>query len=542
MPYNLTILSRSARILLVLVVAAGLSGFAQPAVAQAATQDASAQPDADHSSQILLMMPFENNSTTPGLDWIGEAFPEVLSTRLKTGTLYLVERDDRLNALDRLGIPATARPSRATVYQVAQEFDADYVLIGNFKYDGATLTAHARIMDVPRLRLGPEMTESGPLASLVTIQSALAWDLLNSIKLAGDLSKDQFTAQFPAIRLDALENYVRGVLAGNAQEKIKRFRETLRLEPKNALAMLQLGKAYYAARNYPEAVNAFSRVPAGDPSANESQFFLGLSAYYADQMDKAETAFRNLSTRLPLTEVFNNLGVVNSRRGQKRARTYFEKSVQTDPSDPDYHFNLAVELYREGDAQSAMRELKETLALQGDSEAKSFLDTLSSGSQMQRMPLERIKTNYDESGYRQISLEIANADEARMKTAAPWEHAAFHVQRGQDMLAEGLNSEAEKQFREAISLDASSAAAHAGLAQVLEANQNMDAARKEAGASLRIKPSPGALLVMARIAMAENNVADAEKNVDQALALDPANAAAVALKHDLAARNAARPR
>ncbi len=73
------------------------------------------------------MMPFENNSTTPGLDWIGEAFPEVLSTRLKSDSLYLIERDDRLNALDRLGIPATARPSRATVYQVAQELDADYV-------------------------------------------------------------------------------------------------------------------------------------------------------------------------------------------------------------------------------------------------------------------------------------------------------------------------------------------------------------------------------------------------------------------------------
>ena len=49
---------------------------------------------------------------------------------------------------------------------------------------------------------------------------------------------------------------------------------------------------------------------------------------------------------MPLTEVFNNLGIHYRRRGQKRARTYFEKSVQTDPSDPDYHFNLAVELSR----------------------------------------------------------------------------------------------------------------------------------------------------------------------------------------------------
>lgn len=533
MPYNLTILSRSACILLVLFVATSL-----PAI----SQEASPQQEADHSSQILLMMPFENNSATPGVDWIGEAFPEVLSTRLKSNSLYLIERDDRLNAFDRLGIPATAKPSRATVYQVAQELDADYVLIGNFKVDGSTLTAHARLMDVPHLRLGPELTESGPLATLVTLQTAFAWDLLNALKLSGDISKDQFVAQFPAARLDALENYVRGMLAGNVQEKIKRFQDALRLEPKNTLAMLQLGKAYYATKNYTEAVNVFSRVPPGDPSANEAQFFLGLSAYYSDQMEKAETAFHSLSTRLPLTEVFNNLGVVTARRGQKRARTYFEKSVQTDPSDPDYHFNLAVALYREGDKEAAARELKAMLALQSDSEAKTLLDTISSGTQVQRMPLERIKRNYDESGYRQISLEIANADEARLKKATPGEHAAFHVERGQEMLSEGLTGESEKQFREAISLDAANAAAHFGLAQVLEINQNVDGARKEAGASLSIKPSPGALLVMARLALTENNLPDAEKNVDQALALDPANAAAVALKHDLAARSAARPR
>jgi Tfp pilus assembly protein PilF/TolB-like protein len=529
MSYNLIILRCSICILFFLLVAASL-----PAVAQ--------QPDADHSSQILLMMPFENNSSTPGMDWIGEAFPEVLSTRLKSGSLYLIERDDRLNAFDRLGIPATAKPSRATVYQVAQELDADYVLIGNFKLDGDTLIAHARVMDVPHLRLGPELTESGPLANLLTIQTALAWDLLNSLKLSGDLSKEQFIAQFPAVRLDALENYVRGVLAGNAQEKIKRFQEALRLDPKNTLAMLQLGKGYYANRNYNDAVGVFSKVPAGDPSANEAQFFLGLSAFYADQMEKAEIAFRALSTRLPLTEVFNNLGVVTARRGQKRARGYFEKSVHTDPSDPDYHFNLAVELYREGDAQSAARELKATLALQGDSEAKSFLDSIASGTQIQRMPLERIKRNYDESGYRQISLEIANADEARLRKATPAEHAAFHVQRGQDMMAEGLSGEAEKQFREAISLDPTNAAAHSGLAQVLEINQNVEGARNEAAASLRIKPTASALLVLARLAVSENDPAGAEKNVDQALALDPANAAAVALKHDLAAHSAARPR
>ena len=116
------------------------------------------------------------------------------------------------------------------------------------------------MMDVPHLRLGTELT-SQVRWSLGTIQTALAWDLLNTLKLSGDISKEQFVAQFPAIRLDALENYLRGVLATAAPEKIKRFQEALGLDPKNTLAMLQLGKAYYANRNYNDAVTTFSKVP-----------------------------------------------------------------------------------------------------------------------------------------------------------------------------------------------------------------------------------------------------------------------------------------
>jgi uncharacterized membrane-anchored protein len=84
-------------------------------------------------------------------------------------------------------------------------------------------------------------------------------------------------------------------------------------------------------------------------------------------------------------------------------------------------------------------------------------------------------------------------------------------------------------------MDPNDAGAHAGLARVTEANQDRAGARKEAQASLRLAPSAEAYLVLARLDLAENNPGAAQKNLDQALALDPANAAAVALKHDIAA-------
>ncbi|HMF89691.1 MAG TPA: tetratricopeptide repeat protein [Candidatus Angelobacter sp.] len=498
-------------------------------------QEQSAQ---QRPSQMVLIMPFENLSGTAGADWIGEAFPEVLSSRLNAAPLFIINRDDRLLAFDRLGLPASAKPSRATIYQVAQELDADYVLMGDFQISSGILTAHARLMDLQHLRLSPEMTESGPLNSLIAVQTALAWDVLSSLKLLYIPSKEQFTGQFPPTRLDALENYTRGVLAASDQEKIRRFQEAVRLEPGNTLATLQLGKTFYITRDYPAAVEWLAKVPPDAINGNEAQFYLGLAAFYAGQLEKSAAAFRALATRLPLTEVYNNLGVVSARLGDKRARDYFEKSVENDPGDPDYHFNLAVVLARESQPQDAARELRVLLALHPDAEAKSFLDAVSASAGAQaspKLPPERIKRNYDESSFRQLALEIENNNEARLAKANAASHVAFHVQRGRELLEQGLTSEAQKEFGEAVALDPNDAGAHAGLARVMEANQGPAGARKEAQASLRLAPSAEAYLVLARLDLAENNPGAAQQNLDRALALDPANAAAVALKHDIAA-------
>ena len=65
----------------------------------------------------------------------------------------------------------------------------------------------------------------------------------------------------PGIRLDAFENYIRGIVAGTRAEKITRLREAIRLNPNYTRAMLQLGKAYLENRDYEQAVNWFSRIP-----------------------------------------------------------------------------------------------------------------------------------------------------------------------------------------------------------------------------------------------------------------------------------------
>src|SRR5271157_1058633 len=80
------------------------------------------------AGQTVLVVPFENQSKAPGLEWIGDSFPELLQERLSSPTLFVLPREDRLRAYDRLGIPAELHPSRATIYRIAEQLDVDYVV------------------------------------------------------------------------------------------------------------------------------------------------------------------------------------------------------------------------------------------------------------------------------------------------------------------------------------------------------------------------------------------------------------------------------
>ncbi len=492
--------------------------------------------------QTVLVLPFENLSKAPGLDWIAEAFPEVLGQRLGAAHLNLISRDDRNYALDRFGIPTTLHPSRATLYRIAEQMDADYVVFGSFNYDGQTFSCEAQVLDMKRLKLSDNMKDKGPLLDLIEVQTTLSWQVLKSIIPETPGTGEQFVRASEPIRLDAFENYVRGVVATDRPERIKRLREALRINPQYSQAILALGKTYFEAREYESASSWFAKIPKTEGSYGEANFLLGLSSYYGGEFDKADTAFRIVESRLPLTEVYNNLGVVASRR-HRNAIEYFQKAVQQDSVDPDYRFNLGVALYKSGDMAGASRQFREVLARRpADSEAQ---DLLASASQSQgsssaggngRLPLERMKRNYDENSYRQLALEVKNAMEQTLAKTDPKTHAQFHVDHGMELLGKGLLEDAEPEFREALLRDPTNARAHAGLAQVAELNGDSASARREAQTSLQLQQNVDAYLVLGRLDLKDNHLDAAEQNADRALWLDPASNAAVSLKRDIGAK------
>jgi len=198
----------------------------------------------------MVVLPFENASPTPGLDWLGESFPETLYQQLNSPLLYVASRDERLRSYDRRGIPAGVHPSRATLYRIAEEMDVDYAVLGSYSYNGTRLSATVQLLDMRAQKLSLPTTESASLAELGSLQSALAWDLLHLVRSDFSESKEKYVAGVAPIRLDALENYIQGVLATTAAEKEQHFREAARLNPDYSEAWLELGKTYYACLLY----------------------------------------------------------------------------------------------------------------------------------------------------------------------------------------------------------------------------------------------------------------------------------------------------
>jgi tetratricopeptide (TPR) repeat protein len=496
--------------------------------------------------RTAVVIPFENTSPTPGLEWLGESFPETFHEQLNSPVLYVASRDERLRAYDRQGVPAGVHASRATLYRIAEQMDVDYAVLGSYRYDGARLTATAQLLDMRAQKLLPAATESRPLADLGSLQSALAWDLLRLIRADFSVPKDKYIASVAAVRLDALENYVRGMLSTTAEEKVQHYREAARLNPDYAQAWLELGKTYYAQRAYEPAIAALSQIPPSSAVAREANFYLGLAAYAHGDFAKSESAFAFVAARLPLAEVYNNLGVVAARRGHspKTAADDFERAIQNDPSDADYHFNLGVTLSQAGDRAGAARELHATLDHRpNDAEAKMLLDSLTpppgsivpSGATT-KFPLERIKHNYEENAFRQMTTQMGSWAEQQFARSDPRAHARFHVELGKELMAHGFTTEAEAEFRHAAAVDPASAAPLTALAEDYDARGDAHEARAQAEAALRIRESAEAYLVLARLDLRENKIEAAAQNINRALQLEPGNSAGQDLKRTLAAK------
>lgn len=355
-------------------------------------------------------------------DWIGESIAETLRAAFSARGILILERDRIDEAYRRLQLRERTELTEASILKLGEVLDAEQVVHGTFSFTPAaaadapaaskgSLRIQARVSDRRHLRQSAVFEESGAIEDLATLEAHLAWRALTLAAPARAPAESEFRSLRTTVPLDALENYIRGLLAAPQQQKEKYFMQAARQDPDFAPPAFELGKIHFERKEYREAEDWLARVGPTENHYREASFLLGYSRYQAGDFEGARKAFQIVADSVPISTVWNNLGAAESRQNLPQAVDTFRKALDQDPSDPDYHFNLGYALFKKGDFAAAADRFRAVLDRDpGDQMATLLLGRclkkqgLRTGtpSDARLQALERLKDTYEERVYFQL--------------------------------------------------------------------------------------------------------------------------------------------
>src|SRR5579872_1297999 len=210
-------------------------------------------------ADAILVIPFFNESGAENVDWIGESIAETVRESLASQNVLVLSREDRLEACRRLSIRPNAILTHASVMKLGEALDASQVIYGHYQIASRqeekaspgpqsqataagpagpavsprdSLRISARILDLQHTRQGPEFEQIGALEDLASLETSLAWRCLKLVAPATAISEQEFHRDRPSLRVDAIENYIRGLLAHSLVQQHRLFTQAVRIEPR----------------------------------------------------------------------------------------------------------------------------------------------------------------------------------------------------------------------------------------------------------------------------------------------------------------------
>jgi len=353
-----------------------LSVTAQPAGAQTAS-----------GSDVVVVLPFENVSNHPEYNWIGESFADSLSALLSKPGLIVVTSDERAVAYQRLRLPLTVLPSRATAIKIARELKASMIVIGTYnvvlppsapdpKETLASIVGEARVIRVNEGRMAGDIFDNawaprvydfgGDVTNLQKAHGELAYQILFQRDKALSFSRMQMVQEATKVPPQAFEAYMKGSLTGEREPtRAIYFKNALKLYAKEnggavyPQAAFELGRFYFNQSQWKEAIEYFTMLQKREPHYGEAQFYAGLAYWKIDDLPHALATLVPLADEkvMPLVGVYNNAGAVaveaarDEKKPEERTRllvqgiTLLSRAFDSSPDDTTVLFNYAYALF-----------------------------------------------------------------------------------------------------------------------------------------------------------------------------------------------------
>ncbi len=509
---------------------------------------------------VYLVFPYENAGSSPRYDWLGEGLEELTIQRLAAAGEQVYSHAGRLTEQEHYGLPSSSRLSRATMLHAAEDLDADFVIFGKFTASATSLTIEARVLRVNPTRLLPPIRETSILDGLMALHLRVLWRVLSAAEPRYPLNLAEFSKRQRYLRLDAFEHYVRGLLAGEDDARLRELREAARLEPEWPDPDFALGDLYFTRRDCNSALPWYARLPKNYDRYTEAVFATGVCRLLLGQPDRAEEVFvalqnalrTNMVSGADLPEILNDLAIARTRRGKvAEAQADLRRAADLDPDEDDYVFNLGLLALQANDAVAAADHFREAVEREPDnpedramlilsleragkkSEADQERETATETFGPNGLPairaeaksdfvarLNRLKMELDVTALR-AGLVSPGTPASAPEAVESSDSAAAHIRRARQELSAGHVEAAEKEFHAALTGESGNAAAHRGLGEIYRRQGKMEDAVKELQASLAARDSAVVRTLLAKIYLEQKKPDLARAEVERALKLAP---------------------
>jgi len=502
----------------------------------------------------IIVLPFENPGHEARLTWMREGAAILLSEMLSAAGENVIDREDRLQAFDRLQLPLGATLSRASTVRIGQAVLATMIVNGTVAMEGDRLVATARAIRIDSGRLLPEVEASGPLTDVFAVFGRLAQAIRGQAGAPPPVPSERLPST-PQV----FELYVKGLVAETPATALAFLEQTLKAAPQFDPARLAIWDLHTDAAEHQKALDVVGAVRAGGTYSREGRFRRALSLMNLKRYDDALVTLRAMLAEQPNASVANAIGVAELRRTATpqpgRATYYFSQASQLDSSDGDYFFNLGYAYWIDKDPKAAIYWLREAVRRDpADGDAHFILGVAlqqtgaAAEAARERELAARLSSNYAgweakagggdpvprglERLHEELNPSPALVDTVLTSAGQRDQEAlaTFHLDAGRRAYMREADREAMIELRRALYLSPYLAEAHLLMGRLHLRGGRPAEAVEALKIALWSAESVAAHVSLAEAFLQLQDHAAARAEIERALALDPQSAEALAMK------------